>query len=409
MPFWKRAPHIVTDERRIESVLDRGVAEVLPSRDGLRTLLTSGRRIRLYQGFDPTGADLHIGHMVGLRKLAQFQALGHEVIFLIGDGTGQAGDPSGKAQVRERHLTHRELLENARSYRSQAGRILRFSGPNAARVRFNGSWLNELKLADVLDIAGHFTLQQLSERDLFRERVRRGEAVSVREFLYPMLQGYDSVAMEIDLEIGATDQTFNMLAGRTLVKQMLGREKFVLTMPLLTDAHGRKIGKTEGNVIALTDEPDDLYGKIMALGDDVIAHGFEYLTDVPMDEVRAIEQAAATENPKPHKERLAREIVRQLHGENAATRAHETFERTFAKGEVPTLEAGLDMGTQETLGDVLLKHGFVKSKADFKRLVAQGAVRNLEDNIVITDEQYRPSKPETFRIGKKRFVRIEPL
>src|SRR3989344_7732940 len=202
MPFWKRAPHIVTDERRIESVLDRGVAEVLPSRDGLRTLLTSGRRIRLYQGFDPTGTQLHIGHMVGLRKLAQFQKLGHEVIFLIGDGTGLAGDPSGKAKSRDKFFSHKELRENAVDYVKQAGRVVDFEGDNPALIKFNGDWLNKLPVSEFLQIAGHFSLQQLSERDMFQERIKKGETVNLREFLYPLLQGYDSVVMDVDLEIG---------------------------------------------------------------------------------------------------------------------------------------------------------------------------------------------------------------
>src|SRR3989344_4422617 len=225
----------------IENLLTRGVDKIYPSREVLEKVLRSGKKLKLYQGFDPTGTQLHIGHAVGFRKLRQFQDLGHEVIFLIGDGTGQAGDPSGKTKSREKFLTRDELRKNAVDYIKQAGKIVRFEGENPVEILFNGDWLNELKLVDILNIMDHVSFQQIIERDLFQERMKKGEEIKYREFFYPLLQGYDSVAMKVDLELGGSDQTFNMLVGRKLVSEMLHQDKFVMTVPLLTYAKGTKI------------------------------------------------------------------------------------------------------------------------------------------------------------------------
>src|SRR3989344_3417775 len=246
----------VENEDKIKELLTRGVDKIYPSKEKLEEILRSGKKIKLYQGFDPTGDKLHIGHMVGFRKHRQWQDLGHEVIFLIGDGTGTAGDPSGKAKTREKFFTKEELRENAKDYLSQASKIVRFDGENPIKIMYNGDWLDKLTKVDILDIAGHFSLQQLIERDMFQERLKAGETINLREFLYPLLQAYDSVAMDVDLELGGSDQTFNMLAGRTLMKAMKGKDKFVMTTPLLSDSTGRKIGKTEGNVMALNDDPN---------------------------------------------------------------------------------------------------------------------------------------------------------
>ena len=226
----------------IDELLTRAVDKIYPTREALEKLLRSGKKLRLYQGFDPSGIQLHIGHMTGLMKLRHFQKLGHHVIFLIGDGTGQAGDPSGKKRTREKFLTRKELRQNARDYVMQAAKLVDFEGKNAAEILYNGDWLNKLTLIDLLNLAGHFSLQQLEERDMFIERKKRSEEINMREFLYPLLQGYDSVAMSVDLELGGSDQTFNMLAGRKLVREIQSREKFVMTTPLLTDSSGKKIG-----------------------------------------------------------------------------------------------------------------------------------------------------------------------
>ncbi|MEI8174742.1 MAG: tyrosine--tRNA ligase, partial [bacterium] len=272
----------IKKEDKIEELLTRGVDRIYPSKEMLEEALRSGKKLRLYQGFDPTGDKLHIGHMVGFRKHRQWQDLGHEVIFLIGDGTGQAGDPTGKKKTREKFFTQEELRANAKNYLTQASKVVRFDGPNPIKILYNGDWLNKLNLVDILNIAQNFSVQQLIERDMYQERLKSGESINLREFLYPLLQGYDSVAMDVDLELGGSDQTFNMLVGRTLMRVMKNKEKFVMTTPLLTDSKGIKIGKSEGNVIGLIDEPNDLFGKIMSLGDDAIISLFTLLTDVPI-------------------------------------------------------------------------------------------------------------------------------
>ena len=407
MALFKRQPNIVTDEKRVTEVLTRGVDGVLPQQEELKKLLMSGKRIRLYQGFDPTSPDLHIGHMVGLRKLRDFQRLGHQVIFLMGDGTGQAGDPSGKTKSRDTFFTREQLRENAKEYKKQAGRILDFKGDNPIEIKWNSTWLNKLRLVDILNIAHHFTLQQLSERDMFQERMKKGEPVNLREFLYPLLQGYDSVAMEVDLEIGGSDQMFNMMVGRTLSKNIISKDKFVLTTPLLTDSQGTKIGKTEGNAIGLTDNPKDLYGKIMSLSDDVIVKGFEYLTDVSMEEIKTIEQGVQNENPKTYKKRLAFEIVAQLNTPEEAEKAQKAFEDTFEKGNTPKDIQILTSASDAALIDVLVKEGIVSSKSDFRRLIEQGAIKNLATGDAITDQNEVVTSDVTLKIGKKRFVKIE--
>ncbi len=398
---------VITDEKRVDEVLTRGVAEILPSRDALKQLLMSGKRIKLYQGFDPTGTQLHIGHMVGLRKLRQFQDLGHEVVFLIGDGTGQAGDPSGKLKARDTYFSHQELLKNANTYMQQVQKIIRFTGSNPVQILFNGTWLNKLRLKDILEIASNFTLQQLSERDLFQERIQRREAVNLREFLYPLLQGYDSVAMNVDLEIGATDQIFNMLTGRLLVRRFLNKEKFVLATPLLTDTLGRKIGKTEGNVIALTDAPEDLYGKIMALGDDIIIKGLEYLTNVPTVEIQKIEEKLHSSNPKIYKERLAFEVVAQLHGVSAGEKARKSFIAVFTDKQTPENMKEVPVKEGLLLDDVLQTYGIVSSKSEGRRLATGGAITDLETGRKITSIKIPLTKPVTLKIGKKLFIRIQ--
>ncbi len=360
----------------MDELLTRGVDRIYPTKEALENAIKEGKKLKLYQGFDPTGTQLHIGHMVGFRKLRQWQDAGHHVIFVIGDGTGQAGDPSGKKIGRDKFFSSKELRANAVDYVKQAGKIVRFQGNNPVEIKFNGDWLNKLTLSELLEIAGHFSLQQLSERDLFEERMKRGEEVNLREALYPLLQAYDSVEMEVDLELGGTDQTFNMLQGRKLIKEMRGRDKFVMTTPLLTDSMGNKIGKTEGNVIALTDSPPELFRKIMALGDDVIVKALEYLTDVPMPEIEKIKtKIDAGSNPMEFKKILAYEVTKQLNDEEAAKSAQSEFERTVQKGELPSQISETDVKPDQPVDeDFLVYLGFASSKSEAKRLFEQNGV-----------------------------------
>lgn len=392
----------------ITNLLTRGVDKIYPSREALEKVLRSGKKLKLYQGFDPSGTKLHIGHAVGFRKHRQFQDLAHEVIFLIGDGTGQAGDPSGKKTARDKFYTREELRANARDYLAQAAKIVRFDGPNPIKILYNGDWLNELKLVDILNIAGHFSLQQLAERDMFVERMKKGETVNLREFLYPLLQAYDSVAMNVDLELGGSDQTFNMLCGRTLVKEMLGKEKFVMTTPLLTDSKGVKIGKSEGNVIGITDPPEDFFGKIMALGDDVIIPGFRLLTDMPDEEIDALrQQMNHGENPMTFKKQLAFALTKQFHSSEEAQAAQAEFERVHQQGEQP--EETPEFSTSQTEWnpvDLLVASGLAASKSYAKRLVEQGAIEINGQAISHQSSVVSLKNNDIIKVGKKRFLKI---
>lgn len=390
---------VITDVKKIDALLTRGVDKIYPSRKELEEILKSGKRLRLYQGFDPTGDKLHLGHMVGLRKLAAWQELGHQVIFVIGDGTGQAGDPSGKTTARDKFHTREELRQNARDYVMQAKKLVRFDGDNSVEIRYNGDWLNELKLADILNIAGNFSYGQLSERDLYRERMKRGEEVNMREFLYPLLQAYDSVAMDVDLELGGSDQTFNMLCGRTLMKRMKGKEKFVMTTPLIVDASGRKIGKTESNAIALNDKPEDLYGKIMAFPDEVITQCFESLTTVPMDEI-------PTDSPLEAKKKLAYEIVKDLNDTEKAKKAQSFWGNTFQKGEIPGDMPEVFKEGETSLMDILVMTKYLSSKSEFRRRIKEGAITDLDSGEKIMDPNFIPKDGQRFKIGKKSFIKI---
>ncbi len=395
----------------IDHLLTRGVDTICPTRAELEKVLRSGKKLILYQGFDPTGTQLHIGHAVGFRKLRQWQDLGHHVIFLVGDGTGLAGDPSGKMKARGKFMSRSELRDNATAYLMQASKIVRFDGDNPVEIKYNGDWLTELKLEDMLGIAQNFTVQQMIERDMYQVRIKAGDPINLREFLYPLLQGYDSVAMKVDLELGGSDQTFNMLAGRTLVKNMLGKEKFVMTVPLLADSKGVKIGKTEGNVIGLTDAPTDFYGKIMSLGDDAIIPCFTLLTDTPDEEITAIqEQMTRGENPMKFKKQLAFELTKQFNSENEATKAQNDFIQKFqiknlATVIMPTIPLKA-FNSAPTISEFLLATKLVPSRSEAKRLIQQGAVK-IDDTAVIDDNKPKVRIGTVIKVGKTKFAKID--
>jgi len=392
---------VITDEKKIDELLTRGVDKIYPSKESLKQILLSGKKLKLYQGFDPTSNKLHIGHMVGLRKHRQWQDLGHEVIFLIGDGTGEAGDPTGKKKTREKFFTSEELRANAKDYLTQAKKIVHFHGNNPIKVMYNGDWLNKLTKTEILNIAQHFSVQQLIERDMFQERLKEGVPINLREFLYPLLQAYDSVAMDVNLELGGSDQTFNMLAGRALMKAMKGKEKFVMTTPLLSDSKGIKIGKSEDNVIGLTDEPNDLFGKIMALGDDAIIPMFTLLTDVPDEEIRNFN---LKKNAMNLKKRIAFILVTTLHGEKEAKEAEKSFTNTFQKGEIPQDIKEIILKGRPI--DIIIASGIVKTTSAARRLLGDGAVTDLINNkkIILKDEFV---SGHVYKIGKHGFIRIK--
>src|SRR3989344_4887360 len=279
---------IITDSQKIDELLVRGVENIYPKKEFLESLLKSGKKLTLYTGYDPTAPTLHIGHGITMMKLRQFQDLGHKVIMLIGDFTGMIGDPTDKTATRQK-LTREEVLVNCKNYQEQASTILNFKGENAVEVKFNSEWLGKMNFLDILELTSHFTVQRMLERDMFEKRQEEKKPIYLHEFLYPVMQAYDSVAMDVDGEVGGNDQTFNMLAGRDLMKDLKDKEKFVLTMKLLADATGKKMGKSEGNMVALADSAEDMFGKVMSWTDGMILGGFELCTKVPMSEIKKIE------------------------------------------------------------------------------------------------------------------------
>ena len=393
-----------TDEKLINELLDRGVENVYPNREFLEKKLKSGERLKLYLGIDPTGPVLHLGHAINFRKLKQFQDLGHEVIMLIGSFTAMIGDPSDKLAVRKQ-LDKKQVLENCKSYEKQASNILDFKGKNKVQVKFNDEWLGKMKFQDVVDLAAHFTVQQMLERDMFDKRIKAGKPVHLHEFLYPLMQGYDCVAMNVDGEVGGNDQTFNMLAGRTLMKEMIGKEKFVITNKLLTDPTGAKMGKTTGNMITLVDEANEMFGKIMSWSDEMIVSGFEMITDVPMSQVKEVEEKLkAGENPRDHKMNLAYEVVKLFKDEEAANEAKENFIQVFAKKDRPD-EIEEKKVTDKNILEVLVETGLVTSKSDARRNIDQKGVKVNDE--VIDNFELEVKDGDVIQKGKRFFVRVK--
>lgn len=409
--FSLRSAHMSTpstDLAKIEWFLDHAVERILPDREALKQLLLSGKRIRVYVGVDPTGPSIHIGHAIGIQKLAELQELGHEIVLLMGDFTAMIGDPTDKSAARKR-LTREQVLENLKGYKDQLSSILKFDGPNPAQIRFNSEWLGAMSFGDVVELASHFTVQQMSERDMFEKRLEEGKPVYLHEFLYPLMQGYDSVALEVDLEIGGNDQTFNMLAGRTLLREMKGKEKFVLATKLLADASGKKMGKTEGNMIALADTPEDAYGKIMSWTDGMILPGYEMLTQTAKDERDEIAaKIASGENPMTYKKQLAERVVAWCFGSEAAAKAAEHFASVHQQGELPEEIIEYTRATGEVaLLDVLVEAGVVPSKSEARRQVEQNAVKvngevvsDVKATIHVTKDGVLLQK------GKRSFVKV---
>jgi tyrosyl-tRNA synthetase len=399
-----KSTKVLTDEKMIQAFLTRAVENVYPTPAKLGETLASGKRISVYLGVDPTGPALHIGHAIALRKLAQLQKMGHRVILLIGDFTAMIGDPTDKLAVRKQ-LTREEVLTNCKSYQAQASKILDFAGENPVEMRFNSEWLAKMSFADVVELASHFTVQQMAERDMFKRRMEEEKPVHLHEFLYPLMQGYDSVAMDVDLEIGGNDQTFNMLAGRTLQRALKNREKAVVTCKLLTDATGKKMGKTEGNMITLADAPEDMYGKVMSWTDGMIAPGFELCTDLSNEEIDGImKQMEKGENPMVFKRQLAKEIVKTFISEEAADAAEAHFTTVHQKHETPEEIPEHKLGSSKKLVDVLVESKLVASKSDARRQIEQGGVK--VNDVPVSDANAEVKKGDLIQKGKRHFVKL---
>src|SRR3989344_703336 len=393
-------------EKEINELLTRGVAAVYPSKEFLESRLKSGDKLTIYHGVDPTGPTLHVGHSVPLFKLAQFQQLGHNIIFLIGDMTATIGDPTDKTAVRV-PLTKEEVLENSKLYKKQASKIIKFSGENPAKLRYNSKWLAKLSLADTFKVYSNITYAQTIKRDMFQKRIAEGKDLYLHEFMYPMMQGYDSVALDVDGEIGGNDQTFNMLVGRDLMKKLKNKEKFVVCTKLLTDSSGKKMGKTEGNMVALDEDANQMFGKVMSWADGLILSGFELCTRLPMEKIQEIKSKLDNGlNPRDAKLILAGEITAIYHGQKKAREAKKNFLAVFSDksrmGEVK--ETRVEVG--ELLLDVVSREKLVSSKSDFRRLIAEGAVSNAETKEKITDPFFKITSDLTIRIGPLRFLKI---
>ncbi|MDD5071473.1 MAG: tyrosine--tRNA ligase [Patescibacteria group bacterium] len=407
---------VIIDKNKIKEVLERGVENIYPDRNSLEKVLLSGKRIKLYCGFDPSASSLHIGNAIQLNKLAQFQALGHEVIFLIGDFTGMIGDPTDKSAARKK-MTRKEVLANAKNYKKQASAYLNFSGSNPAKIMYNSKWHDKLNFKDLIEVTSNFTAQQMFARDMFQERIKQEKPIYLHEFLYPVAQAYDSVVMDVDLEIGGNDQMFNMLCGRDLMKAMKGKEKFVLTTELLVDPTGKKMGKTEGNIVNLDENPKDMYGKIMSWPDGVIIPGFELCTKIPMDEAEKIkkELAGGKANPRDFKMKLAYEITKINWGEKKAQEAQEYFIKTIQKKEAPDevrskklSPPGRDGKVKSSnIVDLLVEVELASSKSEARRLIEQGGIK-VEGEVVKDINKKIEIKKDGVLVqrGKRQFVRV---
>jgi len=396
-----------TTARVVEEILDRGVEKIYPSKLALKKLLGS-KKIKLYQGFDPSMPNLHLGNLVGILKLKQFQELGHKVIFLVGDFTGMIGDPTDKISVRKK-LSREQVLKNAANWRKQIERFLDFLGKNPAKIMFNSRWNDKINFKDLIEITSNFTVQKMLERDFFQERIKTGKPIFLHEFLYPVAQAIDCVQMDVDLEIGGSDQTFNMLVGRDLMRTLKDKEKFVLTTKLLIDKEGRKVGKTTGGAIFLNIPPNEMFGAIMTFPDEVISLGFELLTTVSLPLIKKYERLLKEKriNPNELKKILALEITKLNYGERAAKEALEEFERVFKKKQLPSQIPTIKIPEEKMkILEFLVKVKLAPSKSEAKRLILQKAVK-IDDQL---KEDWREilkiKKGIVIRVGKRRFAKI---
>jgi len=386
--------------------IKRGTHEILPE-EALEALLKEKRPLRIKAGFDPTAPDLHLGHTVLINKLRQFQDLGHEVMFLIGDFTGMIGDPTGK-NVTRKPLTRDDVIENARTYEQQIFKIL---DPEKTLVMFNSSWMNEMSSADLIQLAAKHTVARMLERDDFSKRYSSGQPIAIHEFLYPLIQGYDSVAMKADVELGGTDQKFNLLVGRQLQEHYEIKPQVVITMPILEGLDGvQKMSKSLDNYIGVSDAPDEMFGKIMSISDDLMWRYFELLSFRPLVEVEQFRQEVVDgKNPRDIKFLLAEEIIERFHDRTAAVGAREAFIARFQKGAMPddipevTIEAGSD---GMLIANLLKASGLVQSTSDAMRMIKQGAVKidgvRLED----TKMQVKTASNAVYQVGKRRFAKV---
>ncbi len=386
----------------------RGAAEIINEQD-LAALLALGKPLRVKAGFDPTAPDLHLGHTVLLHKMKQFQELGHDVVFLIGDFTGMIGDPTGRSETRK-NMTPREIKENAKTYLTQVYKVM---DKNKTTVAYNSEWMNKFSPANMIELAAHYTVARMLERDDFQKRLAQNLPVSIHELMYPLIQGYDSVALKSDVELGGTDQKFNLLVGRDLQRAYKQKPQVVLTMPLLEGTNGvQKMSKSLGNSIGVFDVPNEMFGKIMSISDDLMWHYYELLSQVSAEELATMKKqsAAGTLHPKNAKMNLAKEIVARYHSPELAETALTEFENVFKKKNLPE-----DIPVVKGWGDgsrgicnILKDHKMTDSTSAARHLIQQGSVTVNGEKVLDVNQQLFGNREYFIKVGKKRFLKIQP-
>ena len=392
---------------QLEIIL-RGAAEVISEEEltnKLRRSVKDGRPLRVKAGFDPTAPDLHLGHTVLLQKMKQFQDLGHQVIFLIGDFTGMIGDPTGKTQTRP-PLTPEHIKTNAATYMEQVSKILDIS---KTTVEFNSRWMSKMSPSDIIQLTGKYTVARMLERDDFQKRFREQRPISIHEFLYPLIQGYDSVALSADVELGGTDQKFNLLVGRELQKEYGQEPQALIMMPLLEGTDGiNKMSKSLNNYIGITEAPGEIFGKVMSISDGMMVRYYELLSDATTDEIRKIKTNQV--HPMEAKKTLAEELVDRFHGKGVGKKAREEFEKQFSKGEIPEEIQEVVVsweGVSMPLAKIMQLTGVATSASEGKRLIKQGAVEL--DSVRQTDPEVRVGPGDyLLKVGKRRYVKVRP-
>lgn len=393
---------VIVDEEKIEELLTRGVHDIF-GKEELKAKLLSGKKLRIKLGTDVTGKDLHLGHSVIHRKLRDFQELGHEVTLIVGDFTTIVGDHSDKVDMRG-ETDEKEIKEKEKTYKDQFFKTVFKEG---TKIRHNSEWLNKLTLKTYLQMAKAYSIQQMFDRETFKKRFNEGKTIGFDEWSYPLMQGYDSVILKCDLELGGTDQTFNLLAGRKLMPLFGVEAQSAIAIKLLLGSDGKPMGKSLQNYIPIVTTPDDMYGKIMSIVDEVVWDYFELVTRIPMSEIEKMKKAVEDgENPMIFKKRLAREIVSFYHGDKKAEQAGEIWENTFSKKEIPEEMEEVVCNKGELLSEILVKNKILQSKGEWRRLIEGNAIHNLVEDKNITDPNIKITENLILKIGKKRFLKI---
>ena len=385
----------------------RGADEVLIKQE-LIEKLKEGRPLRIKAGFDPTAPDLHLGHTVLINKLKQFQDLGHEVMFLIGDFTGMIGDPTGK-NVTRKPLTREEVIHNAKTYEEQIFKIL---DSNKTRVMFNSSWMNAMSSADLIQLAAKHTVARMLERDDFSKRFKGGQSIAIHEFLYPLIQGYDSVEMKADVELGGTDQKFNLLVGRQLQEAFGQKPQVVITMPILEGLDGvQKMSKSLNNYIGIADVADEMFGKIMSISDELMWRYFELLSFRPMAEINSWKlECIEGANPRNYKVKLAQEIIERFHDAKAAVKALENFEARFQRGAMPDEIDEIELkiqGSSFCIANLLKESGLTSGTSEAIRLINQGAVKIDGEKVSDAKLEISINTQNIYQVGKRKFAKVK--